>query len=54
MAPLPGTPKAMVGIRSPPSLELFAAPGPKHAAHIALAEIRSGLLQSFALCTACA
>ena len=29
MAPLPGTPKAMVGMRSPPSLELFAAPGPR-------------------------
>ena len=29
IAPLPGTPNAMVGIRSPPSLELLAAPGPK-------------------------
>jgi len=28
MAELPGTPKAMVGIRAPPSLELLAAPGP--------------------------
>ena len=28
MAPLPGMPKARVGIRSPPRVELFAAPGP--------------------------
>ena len=29
IAPLPGTPKATVGMSSPPSFELFAAPGPK-------------------------
>ena len=29
IAPLPGTPNAMVGMRSPPSFELFAAPGPR-------------------------
>ena len=29
IAPLPGTPNATVGINSPPSFELFAAPGPK-------------------------
>ena len=38
IAVLPGTPKAMVGMSAPPSLELFAAPGPEHAAHVALAE----------------
>ena len=51
IAPLPGTPKAMVGIRSPPSFELFAAPGPSTPRTSPVAEaLRS--LASFALCAA--
>ncbi len=38
MITLAGTPKAMVVIKLPPSVELFAAPGPKTPSNVAFAE----------------
>ena len=53
IAPLPGTPNATVGINSPPSYELLAAPGPNTPRMSPLPK-PSRSLAPLALCTACA